>query len=117
MTTRQPWHELAKDLVDVAMGRKYATMVIRNGRWVNVHSGEIIPNTDVAIYQSRIAYVGEDASYTIGDQTEVIEGNGRSLIPGLCDAPHARRKRHGHCHRICPRCHPARYHQHVYRPA
>ena len=86
MTTRQPWHELAKDLVDVAMGRKPATMVIKNGRWVNVHSGEIIPNTDVAIYQSRIAYVGEDASYTIGEETEVVEGNGRYLIPGLCDA-------------------------------
>lgn len=86
MITRQPWHELAKDLVDVAMGRKHATMVIQNGRWVNVHSGEIIPNTDIAIYQSRIAYVGEDASYTIGDQTEVVEANGRYLVPGLCDA-------------------------------
>ncbi|MBE2220938.1 MAG: adenine deaminase [Anaerolineae bacterium] len=86
MTTRKPWHELAKDLVDVAMGRKFATMVIKNGRWLNVHSGEIIPHTDVAIYQSRIAYVGEDASYTIGDETEVVEANGRYLIPGLCDA-------------------------------
>ncbi len=86
MNRRQPWHELTKDLVDVAMGRKPATMVIRNGRWVNVHSGEIIPNTDVAIYKSRIAYVGADAGYTIGNETEVVEGNGRYLIPGLCDA-------------------------------
>jgi adenine deaminase len=85
MTKRQPWHECAKDLVDVAMGRKAATMVIRNGRWLNVHSGEIIPHTDVAIYQSRIAYVGEDAGYTIGPETVVVEGNGRYLIPGLCD--------------------------------
>jgi len=86
MNTRQPWYELAQDLVDVAMGRKPATMVIRNGRWVNVHSGEIIPHTDIAIYHSRIAYVGEDASYTIGAETEVVEANGRYLIPGLCDA-------------------------------
>lgn len=86
MTKRQPWHELAKDLVDVAMGRKAATMVIRDGRWVNVHSGEIIAHTDVAIYQSRIAYVGEDAGYTIGPETVVVEANGRYLIPGLCDA-------------------------------
>jgi adenine deaminase len=68
------------------MGRRAATMVIRNGRWLNVHSGEIIPHTDVAIYKSRIAYVGEDAAHTIGEQTEVIEANGRYLIPGLCDA-------------------------------
>jgi adenine deaminase len=86
MTKRQPWHELAQDLVDVAMGRKPATLVIRDGRWLNVHSGEIIPHTDVAIYRSRIAYVGDDADYTIGPETEVIEGNGRYLIPGLCDA-------------------------------
>ncbi len=86
MTHKQPWHQVTKDLVDVAMGRKPATMVIKNGRWVNVHSGEIIPNTDVAIWHSRIAYVGENADYTIGEETEVIAGNGRYLIPGLCDA-------------------------------
>lgn len=85
MKQRETWYELAKDLVDVAMGRKPATVVVRNGRWVNVHSGEIIPNTDVAIYQSRIAYVGEDAGHTIGEETRVVEGNGRYLIPGLCD--------------------------------
>ncbi len=84
--TRQPWPELAKKLVDVAMGRENATMVIKNGRWVNVHSGEIIANTDIAIYKSRIAYVGENADYTIGEETEVVEANGRYLIPGLCDA-------------------------------
>ncbi|MEZ4642937.1 MAG: amidohydrolase family protein, partial [Chloroflexota bacterium] len=86
MNNRQPWHELAQDLVDVAMGRKAATLVIRNGRWVNVHSGEIIPHTDVAIYKSRIAYVGADAAYTIGEETAVVEANGRYLVPGLCDA-------------------------------
>ncbi|MFQ5436028.1 MAG: adenine deaminase, partial [Anaerolineae bacterium] len=62
------------------------TLVIRNGRWVNVHSGEIIPLTDVAVYRSRIAYVGADAGHTIGEETKVIEADGRYLIPGLCDA-------------------------------
>ncbi len=86
MSSKQAWHEVSKDLVDVAMGRKAADMVIRNGRWVNVHSGEIIPNTDVAVWGSRIAYVGADASHTIGEETQIVEGNGRYLIPGLCDA-------------------------------
>jgi RES domain-containing protein len=35
-----------------------ADLVIRNGRWVNVHSGEIIPGTDVAIAAGRFAYCG-----------------------------------------------------------
>jgi adenine deaminase len=33
----------------------------------------------------RIAYVGEDASHTIGSQTRVIEAQGRYLVPGLLD--------------------------------
>jgi adenine deaminase len=86
MIKRQQWHEVASTLVDVAMGRQTADLLIRNGRWVNVHSGEILPNTDIAVKGSRIAYVGEDASHTIGKQTTVIEANGRYLIPGLCDA-------------------------------
>jgi adenine deaminase len=68
------------------MGRRPADLVIQNGRWVNVHSGEIIPGTDVAISGSRIAYVGEDASHTVGDKSQVIQAGGRYLIPGLCDA-------------------------------
>ena len=45
----QPWAEMATTLVDVATGRTPADLVVRNGRWVNVHSGEIIPGTDIAI--------------------------------------------------------------------
>lgn len=86
MINRQPWHTVAQDLVDVAMGRQPADLLIKNGRWVNVHSGEIIPHTDVAIKGSHIAYVGTDASYTVGPDTQVIEANGRFLVPGLCDA-------------------------------
>jgi adenine deaminase len=86
MTQRQPWHEMTQDLVAVAMGRKPADIVICNGRWVNVHSGEILRGTDVAICRSRIAYVGPNASHCIGPNTRIIEAYGRYLIPGLCDA-------------------------------
>ncbi len=69
MAQRNTWQDSTHELVDVAMGRRSAELVIRNGRWVNVHSGEIIPGTDVAITGGRIAYVGEDAGHTIGEQT------------------------------------------------
>jgi adenine deaminase len=68
------------------MGREPADLVIRNGRWVNVHSGEIIPGTDVAVWNGRVAYVGEDAGHTIGEGTQIIDAAGRYLVPGLCDA-------------------------------
>jgi adenine deaminase len=73
-------------LVDVAMGRTPADLVIRNGRWVNVHSGEVIEGTDVAVKGERIAFVGPDAGHAIGADTQVIEADGRYLIPGFCDA-------------------------------
>lgn len=76
----------SRALVDVAMGRQPADVVIRDGQWICVQSGEIIPHTEIAIKGERIAYVGADASHTIGEQTKIIEANGRFLVPGLLDA-------------------------------
>jgi len=77
---------LTRTLVDVSMGRTPADLVIRNGRWVCVQSGEIIPTTDIAVKSERIAYVGPNASHTIGDETNVIDAAGKYLVPGLLDA-------------------------------
>ena len=81
----QPWTDVARLLVDVAMGRAPADLVVRNGRWVNVHSGEIIRATDIAIVAGRFAYCGPDASHVIGKGTKVVDAEGRYLVPGLCD--------------------------------
>ncbi len=86
MTPIKPWSTVAPTLVDVAAGRRPADLVIRGGRWVNVHSGEIIPDTDLAIIEGRFAYCGPDASHCIGPDTKIIEAKGRYLVPGLCDA-------------------------------
>ena len=72
-------------LVDVAMGRTPADLVIRNGRWVSVQSGEILDGIDIAVSGEHIAYVGEDATHTIGEKTQVIEADSKYLIPGLLD--------------------------------
>ncbi|HLB50148.1 MAG TPA: adenine deaminase [Anaerolineales bacterium] len=85
MAKRQPWHEVSRELVDCAMGRAPADLVVRNGLWVCVQSGEFVPHTDVAIKGSRIAYVGPDARHTVGPNTRVIDANGRYLVPGLLD--------------------------------
>ncbi|MFD9897717.1 adenine deaminase [Mesorhizobium sp. NPDC059025] len=82
----KPWTEVATLLVDVATGRKPADLVVRNGRWVNVHSGEIIAGTDIAVVGGRFAYCGPDASHAIGQETVVVDAGGRYLVPGLCDA-------------------------------
>ena len=80
-----PSTKLTRSLVDVAMGRAPADLVIRGGKWVSVQSGEIIPDTDISIVDGHIAYVGRDAKHTIGKKTKVIEARGRFLVPGLLD--------------------------------
>jgi adenine deaminase len=76
---------LSQTLVNVAMGRTPAELVIKNGQWVCVQTGEIIPQTDLAIVSGKIAYIGPNADHTIGKGTEVIQANGRYLVPGLLD--------------------------------
>ncbi|MEK7276571.1 MAG: adenine deaminase [Chloroflexota bacterium] len=85
MPKRRPWHEVSRELVDCAMGRAPADLLIRDGQWVCVQSGEIVPHTDIAVKGSRIAYVGPDAGHTLGPETKVIEADGRYLVPGLLD--------------------------------
>jgi adenine deaminase len=80
------WRDSAPRLVDVASGRSAADLVVRRGRWVNVHSGEIVPATDIAVADGRFAYCGPDASHCIGEHTETVDADGRYLVPGLCDA-------------------------------
>ncbi len=79
------WADVAPRLIDVASGRAFADMVIRGGQWVNVHSREVIPGSDIAIADGRFAYCGPDASAMIGPDTQVIEAEGRYIMPGLCD--------------------------------
>src|SRR3712207_612918 len=86
---RRPLYEMTRDLAATARGDLPATLVVRGGTLVSVNSGEILPNMSVAAQGSRIAYVGPDASHTIGEETRVVEAGGRYMAPGFLD---------GHCH-------------------
>ena len=85
MSKIKNWKSSRVDLVDVAMGRKFADTVVCQGTWVNVYSGEIIPNTDIAIKSGRFAYIGKSAKHTIGKNTLVVNAKGKFLVPGFCD--------------------------------
>lgn len=85
MGTSIKFSGVSRSLIDVAMGRKPADMVIRKGQWVCVQSGEIVENTDIAIKDGRIAYVGPDASHAVSKDTLVIDAGDKYLLPGLLD--------------------------------
>ena len=79
------WPDVAADLITVAAGRSPADTVIKGGKWVNVHTREALPDHDIAIVRGRIAFVGPSAAHCTGPDTQIIEAQGRYMIPGLCD--------------------------------
>ena len=71
----------------VAMGDKKADIILKNCSLVNVYTKEIIKESQVAIIQDRIAYVGNDATHAAGKNTTIIDLEGKYLTPGFAD-PH-----------------------------
>jgi len=71
----------------VAMGDSKADLILKNCSLVSVYSHEILPEIQIAIVQERIAYVGPDASHTLGPKTVVIDLKGKYVTPGFAD-PH-----------------------------
>jgi len=86
---RKPLADCVPELVATARGDMPATLVITDGKLVNVCSGEILEGMSVGIQGGRIAYVGKDVSHMIGEGTRIIDAGGKYMAPGLLD---------GHCH-------------------
>ncbi|WP_018130299.1 adenine deaminase C-terminal domain-containing protein [Effusibacillus pohliae] len=74
------------ELIEVAQGSRPADLYIKGGTVINVYSGEFMKQ-NVAVYRDRIAYVGGSEA-AIGDQTQVIDANGKYISPGFIE-PHA----------------------------
>ncbi|EUJ46556.1 adenine deaminase [Listeria riparia] len=69
-----------QERVAVSDLRTAADVVIKNGRIVNVFSGEIYDG-DVAIKSGYIVGIGE-----FNEATEIIDANGQFIVPGFIDA-------------------------------
>ena len=72
-------------VIDVALGNAAADMVIKNGKLLNVHTGEIY-ETEIAIADKTIAAVGSLGENTIGENTKVVDAAGKIMVPGFIDA-------------------------------
>ena len=69
------------------MGDKKADLVLKNCNLLSVYTKEIIPKTQIAIINDRIAYVGLNAVHTLGSKTVVIDVENKYVSPGFAD-PH-----------------------------
>jgi len=72
-------------LVDVALGKAPADLVVMGGELVNVDTAEAESKIDVAIKGDRVALVG-DAKHCVGAGTRVVDACGKYILPGLLDA-------------------------------
>ncbi|MDH3696342.1 MAG: amidohydrolase family protein [Nitrosopumilus sp.] len=69
------------------MGDKKADLILKNCNLLSVYTREIIPKIQIAIINDRIAYVGPDATHTLGSKTTVIDVKEKYVSPGFAD-PH-----------------------------
>ncbi len=75
----------SKTLMNVALGKEKADLVILDAKILNVYTGEIIDKHSVSVKGSHIAYTGDNAGHTVGPDTAIIDAKGKTLIPGLIE--------------------------------
>jgi len=84
--TRIPHYQITRDLAAVAMGRKPADLILKNGRLVDVCTARIRSGMDIAVYQGHIALVGDASHVQTGPDTEIVDVSDHYLCPGLIDS-------------------------------
>ncbi|HSB77393.1 MAG TPA: adenine deaminase C-terminal domain-containing protein [Candidatus Methylomirabilis sp.] len=72
-------------LVQVALGRDPADMVVHGGTLANVYTGELLEGWGIAIAGTRIALAGPEVERCIGPGTSVIRADDQIIAPGFID--------------------------------
>lgn len=71
-----------QQLVDVALGRVPADLVLRGATVLNVVTREWLPQQDIVIAAERIAWVGPQGQWA-GTATQIVDLNGLWAVPGF----------------------------------
>ncbi|MEQ3624249.1 MAG: adenine deaminase C-terminal domain-containing protein [Celeribacter sp.] len=80
--TAQGETEIRRDLIDVALGRREADLLLRVGRLLDTNTGLWREDVEVAILAGRIAHVGPRGSFAGTARTEV-DRSAFAAVPGL----------------------------------
>ncbi|MDO5642129.1 MAG: adenine deaminase C-terminal domain-containing protein [Paracoccus sp. (in: a-proteobacteria)] len=73
---------LRRDLIDVALGRRAADLLLRLGRVLDTHSGLWRQDVELAIHAGRIAFIGPRGSFP-GTAAKTVERPHLAAVPGL----------------------------------
>jgi len=77
--------ELSRRLGNVALGKEPAGLIVKNARLLNVYTGELLNGQQVVIAGDRIAYAGPECDFPAGSDTQVIDVDGQTVVPGFID--------------------------------
>jgi len=81
----EPLTAVTSQLAAVARGEKKPDTIVRDGKLVNVHTGEIMAGTDLVISEGRIVRMTDTGEVDGGDGTTIIHADGQYLAPGFLD--------------------------------
>lgn len=73
---------LRRELVQVALGRQPADLIIRGATVLNVVTREWLPDQDIVIRGERIAWVGNAGDWP-GKATRIVDASGEWAVPGF----------------------------------
>lgn len=71
-----------QQLVQVALAREPADLILRGAKVLNVVTREWLPAQDIVIKGSRIAWVGPQGGWP-GTATEIVDASGEWAVPGF----------------------------------
>ena len=74
--------DIRRDLIDVALGRKPAEVLLRVGRLLDTHTGLWREDIEIAMAFGRIAFVGPSGSYP-GQASEILSRPDLAAVPGF----------------------------------
>ncbi len=74
---------MERDVLDTIKGKRFADVVVKNGSFINVASGEVYDG-GVAITGKYVVGIDNLDSY-IGPKTKIIDAEGKYITPGFID--------------------------------
>jgi adenine deaminase len=82
---RSKLEDILDSLIDTALGKKKADLVLKNCSIIDVYSGEIIEKSNIAVKDDRIVLIG-NVEQCVGENTLTFDLNGKYVAPGFIDA-------------------------------
>jgi imidazolonepropionase-like amidohydrolase len=78
--------QLLSILVFSFLNLKGQQIAIRNVNVIDLKSGKLLPGYSIFISNNKISWIGSDKKVRIDNQTTVVDGKGKYLMPGLIDS-------------------------------